>query len=51
MRKTNHYLLISSEEARVIITSLVRLRNRLLQQGRYTDCVDELLLKISAEKP
>lgn len=49
MRNAKHYLLVSSEEARVIITSLLRLRNRLLQQGRYTDCVDELILKISAE--
>ena len=49
MRNVKHYLLVSSEEARVIITSLLRLRNRLLQQGRYTDCIDELIFKISAE--
>ena len=49
MRNVKHYLLVSSEEARVIIMSLLRLRNRLLQQGRYTDCIDELIFKISAE--
>ena len=48
MRKAKHYLRISSEEARVIITSLLRFRNTLIQQGRYTDCVDELITKLAS---
>ncbi|RHR99061.1 hypothetical protein DWW13_18350 [Blautia sp. AF14-40] len=28
------------------IHSLVELKNQLIQQGRYTDCVDELIFKV-----
>lgn len=48
MRKQNHYLYLSSEETSVVLQSLVRLKNRLIQEGRYTDCVDELILKITS---
>ena len=47
MRKQNHYLYLSSEETSVVLQSLVRLKNRLIQEGRYTDCVDELILKVT----
>ena len=29
-----------------LIHSLVELKNQLIQQGRYTDCVDELVFKV-----
>lgn len=48
MRKLNHYLYLSSEETSVVLQSLVRLKNRLIQEGRYTDCVDELILKVTS---
>lgn len=48
MRKQNHYLYLSSEETSVVLQSLVRLKNRLIQEGRYTDCVDELILKVTS---
>lgn len=37
---------ISSEDYRLILESLVQLRNRLLAEGRYTDAVDEMLLSL-----
>ena len=49
MRKNIRYLLISSDETRVILRSLIRMKNRLIQEGRYTDCVDELIAKIAAK--
>ena len=49
MRKNIHYLLISPDETRVILRSLIRMMNRLIQEGRYTDCVDELIAKIAAK--
>ena len=49
MRKSFYYLLISPDETRVILHSLIRMKNRLIQQGRYTDCVDELIAKIAAK--
>ena len=35
------------DEVNVIIIALIELRNRLLEEGRYTDAVDELIIKIS----
>lgn len=47
MRKTKYYVSLSSDESRIILLSLIRMKNRLTQQGHYTDCVDELIAKIS----
>lgn len=34
------------DEVNVIIIALIELRNRLLEEGRYTDAVDELIIKL-----
>lgn len=34
------------DEVRIIVYALVELKNQLLAEGRYTDAVDELLIKI-----
>lgn len=47
MRKTKYYVSLSSDESRIILLSLIRMKNRLTQQGRYTDCVDELIAKFA----
>ena len=44
--KTNH-LYVGSHERKIILHSLVELKNALIQQGRYTDCVDELIYKVA----
>ena len=44
--KTNH-LYVDSHERKIILHSLVELKNILIQQGRYTDCVDELIFKVA----
>ena len=33
------------DEIRVIVIALVELKNQLIAEGRYTDSVDELLVK------
>ena len=43
--KTNH-LYVDSHERKIILHSLVELKNALILQGRYTDCVDELIFKV-----
>lgn len=48
MKNRKYYLYLSREETRFILLSLIRFKNKLQQQGRYTDCVDDLILKISA---
>ena len=47
MKKLKYYLTVSTEETRVILYSLIELKNKLIREGRHTDCVDELIIKIS----
>ena len=41
---------MTTEELRIVFYSLVHMKNRLLEEGRYTDCVDELIAKIASMK-
>ena len=43
--KRKRYLYLSDEEHRVVVQSLVNLKNALIRQGRSADCVDELIVK------
>lgn len=45
MRDKFNHLYLDSHERKHLIHSLVELKNQLIQQGRYTDCVDELIFK------
>ena len=47
-KNKKRYLYLNYEETRVVLQSLVRLKNALIQEGRYTDCIDELIVKITA---
>ncbi len=46
MRDKKYYIAFDGYERGVIVNALNEMRNSLLQQGRYTDAVDEVLLKI-----
>ena len=48
MLKKKYYLYLYETEYSVLIKSLVHMKNKLTQQGRYTDCVDDLLVKVIA---
>lgn len=48
--KTKYHIYLTAEERRVVINSLIDLRNNLISKGRYTDLVDELLIRISKTK-
>lgn len=48
--KTKYQIYLAAEERRVVINSLIDLRNNLISQGMYTDLVDELLIRISKTK-
>ena len=45
MRKTKYHIYLNSEERRLLINSLNNLRNQLIAEGRYTNLVDEVLIK------
>ena len=47
MRKQKYYLSIDDYEYSVIFDSLNNLRNKLITDGRYTDAVDELIIKFA----
>ena len=42
---TNKYNL-DDYDVRLIVRALIDLRNKLIGEGRYTDAVDELLIKL-----
>ena len=50
MMKQKYYLVLNDQEHRLIIESLNQLRNKLIVDGKYTDAVDEVLLKIIVAK-
>ena len=41
-------LRMTDEEIKVLIIALNELRNKLISEGRYTDAVDELILRLAA---
>ena len=41
---------ITAEEQSRVIQSLIRLKNELLEQGKYTDAVDDVLCKVLSAK-
>ena len=36
---------LTYDEVRIIVMALVELKNQLISEGRYTDAVDDLLIK------
>lgn len=47
MREKINHLYVDSQKRSILLQSLVALKNQLIHQGRYTDCVDELILKVT----
>ena len=48
--KQKYYLLLNDQERRFVIERLNQLRNKLIAGGKYTDAVDEVLIKIIGAK-
>lgn len=51
MRGRKYHLYLSEDERRFLIQNLIWFQNKLWQEGRYTDAVDDLIIKISKAKP
>ena len=47
LMKQKYYLTLSIEEWRLMLVALNTFRNRLISEGRYTDAVDEVLVKVA----
>ena len=50
MKKPKYHLYLTPDEQRTVINSLIGLRNDLISQGKYTDIIDELLIKFTKAK-
>lgn len=47
MKEKKYYVYVNSQDRRIILHSLVDLKNQLIQQGRFTNCIDELIFKVT----
>ena len=50
MREPKRILVLSSTEYRQLIYGLIHFRNKLIEQNRYPDAIDELLIKLQKAK-
>lgn len=50
MRNPKYHIYLTPDERRTVINSLIDLRNDLISRGKYTDVIDELLIKFTKTK-
>ena len=50
MRNTKYHIYLNSEERRLLISSMNDLRNKLISEDKFTDLVDEVLIKVANAK-
>lgn len=50
MRNPKYHIYLTPDERCTVINSLIDLRNNLIIQGKYTDIIDELLIKFTKAK-
>ncbi len=50
MKEQKYHLYLSKDEYSEVLQSLIRLKNSLIAQGRYTDGVDDVLCKVLSAK-
>lgn len=50
MKYTKYHIYLNRKERRLLISSLNDVRNKLIDDGRYTDLVDEVLIKTANAK-
>ena len=50
MREEKFHIYLNDDEYSRVIQSLIRLKNSLIAQGRYTDGVDDVLCKVLSAK-
>ena len=48
--KERYYLYLNKKEFEILLQSLIGLKNSLIRKGRYTDCVDEIVVKLAKAK-
>lgn len=47
MKTPKYHLYLTNEERSEVLKSLIDLKNALIEQGKYTDVIDEIIIKLS----
>ena len=50
MKGEKYHIYLRTKERNEIVVSLINLKNKLIEQGRYTDAVDDVLFKVLKTK-
>ena len=50
MKNPKYHIYLTPDERRTVINSLIDLRNDLITQGKYTDVIDDLIIKFTKAK-
>ena len=48
--KKKYHLYLTADERRIIMNSLIDMKNELIRTGHYTDALDEILVKLTKAK-
>ena len=46
MRTPKYHIYLTNEERSEVLKSLIDLKNEMIAQGRYTDVLDEIIVKL-----
>ena len=50
MKEKKYYIALDDFERRVVVNCMNEMRNKLITNGKYTDALDEVLLKVIHSK-
>ena len=50
MKAEKYHIYLSTKERNEIVASLINLKNKLIEQGRYTDAVNDVFFKVLKTK-
>ena len=50
MKEKKYYIALDDFERRVVVNCMNEMRNKLIAEGKYTDALDEVILKVINSK-
>ena len=50
MKENKYYIALDDFERRVVVNCMNETRNKLIAEGKYTDALDEIILKVILSK-
>ena len=50
MREKKYYIVLDNFERRMLLNNLNDFRNKLIAEGKYTDLLDEVIIKVANVK-